>query len=74
VASGSVLRYNSFTPMFKSIIQFFVKAFKTPSIRRKLLITGAILIVFRLAAHIPAAGIDRTTLTALFMGSPLLSL
>jgi preprotein translocase subunit SecY len=60
--------------MFKSIIQFFVKAFKTPSIRRKLLITGAILIVFRLAAHIPAAGIDRTTLTALFMGSPLLSL
>ncbi len=38
------------------------------------MITGLIIIVFRLAAHIPAAGIDTTTLTALFAGSPLLSL
>jgi len=38
------------------------------------LITAAILIVFRLAGHIPASGIDRTTLAALFAGSPLLSL
>jgi len=60
--------------MFNSIAQFFTKAVKTPSIRKKLLITGAILIVFRLAAHIPAAGIDRSTLSALFLGSPLLSL
>lgn len=57
-----------------SIAQFFVKAVKTPSIRKKLVITGIILIVFRLAGHIPAAGIDRTTLAALFAGSPLLSL
>ena len=60
--------------MFKLIAQFFVKAFKTPSIRKKLLITGLVIIIFRLAAHIPAAGIDRTTLAALFAGSPLLSL
>jgi len=60
--------------MFKSIGQFFVKAAKTPSIRKKLLITALILIIYRLAAHIPAAGIDRTTLSALFAGSPLLSL
>lgn len=60
--------------MFKLITQFFVKAFKTPSIRKKLLITGLVIIIFRLAAHIPAAGIDRTTLAALFAGSPLLSL
>lgn len=60
--------------MFNSITRFFVKAFKTPSIRRKLLVTGAIIVVFRLAAHIPAAGIDRDTLQALFSGSPLLSL
>lgn len=38
------------------------------------MITAAILIVFRLAGHIPASGIDRTTLAALFAGSPLLSL
>lgn len=60
--------------MLNSIAQFFKKAIKTPSIRKKLIITGVILIVFRLAAHIPAAGIDRNTLTALFLGSPLLSL
>ena len=60
--------------MFKSIAQFFVRAVKTPSIRKKLIITGIILIVFRLAAHIPAAGIDRDTLANLFAGSPLLSL
>lgn len=60
--------------MIGSIIQFFEKAVKTPSIRKKLLVTGAVLIIFRLAAHIPAAGIDRTTLSALFAGNPLLSL
>ena len=60
--------------MFKSVGQFFIKAIKTPSIRKKLIVTGIIIIVFRLAAHIPAAGIDRTTLAALFAGSPLLSL
>ena len=60
--------------MFNSIAQFFVKAVKTPSIRKKIIITALILVVFRLAGHIPAAGIDKTTLTALFNGSPLLSL
>lgn len=60
--------------MFQKISQFFVKAWRTPSIRKKLLVTAGILVVFRLAAHIPAAGIDRTTLQALFLGSPLLSL
>ena len=60
--------------MFNQIFQFFSKAVKTPSIRKKLIITGIILIVFRLAGHMPAAGIDRTTLEALFNGSPLLSL
>jgi preprotein translocase subunit SecY len=60
--------------MLKTIGQFFVKAWKTPSIRKKLLVTGGILIIFRLAAHIPASGIDRSTLSALFSGSALLSL
>lgn len=60
--------------MLSQIKQFFVRAWKTPSVRKKIIVTGVILIVFRLAAHIPAAGIDRTTLTALFAGSPLLSL
>ncbi|MDO8340416.1 MAG: preprotein translocase subunit SecY, partial [Candidatus Woesebacteria bacterium] len=39
-----------------------------------MLITALILLVFRIAAHIPAAGIDKNSLSALFAGSPLLSL
>jgi len=60
--------------MFSSITQFFVRATKSPDIRRKLVITGLILIVYRLAAHIPAAGVDRSHLQSLFLGSPLLSM
>jgi preprotein translocase subunit SecY len=60
--------------MLSSIAQFFSKAVRSPDIRRKLLITAVILFVFRLAAHIPAAGIDKQSLQALFAGSPLLSL
>ena len=60
--------------MFSSIIQFFSKAVKSPDIRKKIGITAAILAVFRLTAHIPAAGIDRASLQSLFLGSPLLSL
>lgn len=60
--------------MVKSIIQFFSKALKAPDIRRKLGITFLIVFVFRLTAHIPAAGIDTSSLKALFLGSPLLSL
>ncbi len=60
--------------MLDKIARFFSKAVKTPSVRKKIIITAVILIVFRLVAHIPAAGIDRSTLAALFAGSPLLSL
>jgi preprotein translocase subunit SecY len=60
--------------MFNKVLQFFVRAWKTPSVRKKIIVTAVILIVFRLAAHIPAAGIDRATLSNLFLGSPLLSL
>ena len=60
--------------MFNSIGQFFSRAWNTPSVRRKSLVTALILVVFRLAGHIPAAGIDKGTLAALFAGSPLLSL
>jgi len=60
--------------MLNSIAQFFAKVIKSPEIRKKIVITAIILIVFRLTAHIPAAGINRDSLRALFFGSPLLSL
>jgi preprotein translocase subunit SecY len=60
--------------MFKIIAQFFTKVIKSPDLRKKVLITAAILVVFRLSAHIPAAGINRESLRNLFSGSPFLSL
>lgn len=60
--------------MFTSIKQFFIRTVKTPDIRRKLVVTAIVLVVFRLIAHIPASGIDVNSLKALFAGSPLLSL
>jgi preprotein translocase subunit SecY len=60
--------------MLKSIVQFYSKAFKSPDIRKKIIMTAVILVVFRFIAHVPAAGIDRASLKDLFSGSPLLSL
>lgn len=60
--------------MLEEIFAFFTRSFKSPPIRKKIIITALALVVFRLVAHIPAAGIDRTSLQALFSGSPLLSL
>lgn len=60
--------------MLEEILTFFSRSFKSPPIRKKIIITALALVVFRLAAHIPAAGIDRSSLQALFLGSPLLSL
>src|SRR3989344_4432271 len=60
--------------MVHEILAFFSRSFSSVAIRKKIIITAVALVVFRLAAHIPAAGIDRTSLQALFSGSPLLSL
>ncbi len=47
-------------------------AFKLPDLRRKILFTLGILVVFRLAAHIPVPGVDRQGLVQLFQTSQLL--
>lgn len=60
--------------MFTEIAQFFLKVVNNSRIRKKFLVVALVLVVFRIAAHIPAAGIDRDSLNALFLGSPLLSL
>ena len=44
------------------------------AIRKKILITAVILILFRLASHIPAAGINKNALASLFQGNQLLAL
>lgn len=56
------------------IIDIFSKAVKIPELRRKLVFTALLILVFRFAAHIPAAGINQEALRRLFATSPLLSL
>lgn len=60
--------------MVSSILSFFSRVYQSPELRKKIFITALILAIFRLVAHIPAAGIDRASLQNFFSGSPLLSL
>lgn len=60
--------------MLLSIVSFFKRCVSQDDIRKKVIFTALILFVFRLAAHIPAAGIDLSLLKSLFATSPLLSL
>ena len=53
---------------------FLKKVWGTPEVRRKVLFTLGMLLVYRLLAHIPVAGIDREALRQLFAGSQLLGL
>ena len=41
-------------------------AFRLPDLRRRILITGGILVIFRLVAHVPLPGVDATALQQLF--------
>lgn len=56
------------------IFEIILQAFKFPDLRRKILLTALLIIVFRFAAHVPAGGVDQEALRALFLTSPLLSL
>ncbi len=49
-------------------------AFRLPDLRRKLIFTLFILVIFRLAAHVPVPGIDPESLRKLFEASQLLGL
>jgi len=48
-------------------------AFRLPDLRRKILFTLFILVIYRLAAHIPVPNVDRTALANLFGQNQLLS-
>lgn len=46
----------------------FVNIFKVPELKKRILFTGLILIVYRLGAHIPTPGIDAAALGDIFTG------
>ena len=49
-------------------------AFRLPDLRRKLLLTLGILIIYRLAAHIPVPGVNRQALAQVFESNQLLGM
>jgi preprotein translocase subunit SecY len=55
-------------------IQNVLNAFKLPDLRRKILITLALLVVFRFAAHVPVPGVNADALRQLFQSNQLLGL
>jgi len=56
------------------MIQAVVNAFKLPDLRRKIIFTMVMLIIYRLAAHVPVPGINAAALRQLFDSSQLLGL
>ncbi len=58
----------------ENLLRLFKNSFRAPDVRRKILFTAFILIVFRVFAHIPVAGVDLVQLKALFAQNQLLGL
>ncbi len=58
----------------KKIIEIFLTALKIPDLRKKILFTAFIFVVFRLAAHIPVPGVNLQALRSLFQNNQLLGL
>ena len=59
-------------PSQNRLLAALVDAFQQPDIRRKLLFTFAMLVVFRFIAHVPLPGVDREVLDAAFEGDAVL--
>jgi preprotein translocase subunit SecY len=57
-----------------NILAVFRNSFKSPEIRRKILFTAAIFLIFRILAHIPVAGVNLTQLQNLFSQNQFLGL
>lgn len=53
------------------LIQAMIDAFSLPDLRRRILVTLGILVVFRLIAHIPVPKIDPEALSSVFQSNPL---
>ncbi len=57
-----------------SLLAPILNSFKIPELRKKIIITAAIVTVYRIAAHIPVGGVDLIALRQLFQGNQLLGL
>src|SRR5687767_11642728 len=53
------------------MLQALVSAWNLPDLRRKILFTLVMLVIFRFIAHIPVPGVDPTALQRFFQNNPL---
>jgi preprotein translocase subunit SecY len=56
------------------LLQAMLDAFSLPDLRRRILITIGILVVFRFVAHVPLPGVDPDALRQLFQDVPMLGM
>jgi preprotein translocase subunit SecY len=56
------------------LMQAMIDAFRLPDLRRRILFTFGILVVFRFVAHIPLPGVDADALSTLFEQNALLGM
>ena len=56
------------------LIQAMLDAFRLPDLRRRILFTAAMLVVFRLIAHVPLPGVDPVKLGEIFQQNALLGM
>ena len=59
-------------PVLPRLVQALIQAFQQPDIRRRLLFTMGILVIFRFVAHVPIPGVDATKLSDAFKGNAVL--
>jgi len=57
-----------------NILAVFKNSIKSPEVRKKLLFTAAIFVIFRIFAHIPVSGVNIAQLKSLFAQNQFLSL
>ncbi|HEX8965940.1 MAG TPA: preprotein translocase subunit SecY [Patescibacteria group bacterium] len=57
-----------------NILAVFARSWQTPEVRKKLIFTAIIFVVFRLFAHIPVAGVNVASLKSLFAQNQFLGL
>jgi preprotein translocase subunit SecY len=53
------------------MLNALTSAWNLPDLRRKLIFTGVILVIFRFVAHVPVPGVDPSRLAQFFEGNPL---
>ena len=54
--------------------QAMANAIRLPDLRRKLIFTAVMLLIFRFIAHVPVPGVNQTALAQLFQGNQLLGM